>query len=75
MPMGSNLVQTRSPADTGGPTLRSQMNGAVEGVECIDVIRFGGDNDHRAAAWAALDVKRLRVNVADDCAVEIQVAC
>ena len=50
-------------------------NGAVAGIESIHVIRLRGDNDHRPAARTALNVKRLRVDVAYDCAVEIQVAC
>src|SRR4029077_16678008 len=45
-------------------------NGAVHCVERIHVIRFGDRNDHWAA-WTALDVKRLRVNVAYDRAVEV----
>src|SRR5216110_2454707 len=45
-------------------------NGAVHCVERIHVIRFGDCNDHRAA-WTALDVKRLRVNVAYDRPVKV----
>src|SRR5437016_13552167 len=48
-------------------------NAAVHSVECIHIIRFGHRNDHWAA-WTALDVKRLRVNVAYDRAVKVQVA-
>ena len=74
MPMGSNLVHSRSPADTGGPTLRSQIT-VPSTASSAHTIRFRYGNDRRPAAWAAVDVKRLRVNVAHDCAVEIQVAC
>jgi hypothetical protein len=48
-------------------------NAAVHSVKCIHIIRFGDRNDHWAA-WTALDVKRLRVNVAYDRAVKIHVA-
>ena len=48
-------------------------NAAVHCVERIHVIRFGDRNDHRAAR-TALDVKRLRVNVAHDRPVEVQVS-
>ena len=50
-------------------------NGAVYSIERVHIIRFGYRNDRRPAAWTVVDVKRLRVNVAHDCAVEIQVAC
>lgn len=40
-------------------------------VGCVNVIRFRHRDDHCASARTALDVKRLRVNVADDGAVEI----
>ena len=43
-------------------------------VERINIIRFGYRNDHWTA-WAALDVKRLRVNVAYNRAVKVQIAC
>ena len=46
---------------------------ACGGIERINVIRFGDSNDHRPV-WAALDVKRLRVNVARDRAVEVEIA-
>src|SRR4029450_1951668 len=46
----------------------------IEGVERIHVIRFGHCYNHRPAAWAILDVERLRIDVADNCAVKIQVA-
>src|SRR6266513_4232991 len=48
-------------------------NAAVHSVECIHIIRFGDRNDH-GAAWTAFDVKRLRVNVAYDRAVKVQVS-
>ena len=44
-----------------------------DGVERIHIIRFGHRNDHWAA-WTALDVKRLRINVAYDRTVKIHVA-
>ena len=74
MPMGSNLVQMRSSAGTGGAHISLPDNAAVHSVERVHIIRFGHRNDHRPAAWTALDVKRLRINVADNCAVKVQVA-
>src|SRR4030095_12941409 len=49
-------------------------NAAIEGIERIHVIHFSHGNDHRFATWAVLDVKRLRVDGAFDCAVKVQVA-
>jgi len=49
-------------------------NGAIAGIERIHIIRFRCHDDHRLAARAVLDVKRLGVNVANNCAVEVQVA-
>jgi hypothetical protein len=46
---------------------------ASRGVQRIHIIRFGYRNDHWAA-WTALNVKRLRVNVAYDRTVKIHVA-
>ena len=43
------------------------------GVERVNVVRFGDSYDHRSV-WAALDVKWLRVNFADDRAIKVQVA-
>ena len=39
-------------------------------VERINIIRCGNSNDHRAVR-PALDVKRLRMNVADDRAIKV----
>ena len=47
---------------------------AIDRVKCVDIIRFGHRNDRRPAARAAIDVKWLRVNGANDCAVKVQVA-
>ena len=49
-------------------------NRTVASIQRVHVIRFRRDNDHRFAIGAALDVKRLSVNVANNCAVEVQVA-
>ena len=46
---------------------------AIEGVERIHIIRFGYRNDRRPAAWTVVDVKRLRIDVADDRAVKVEV--
>ena len=46
---------------------------ARRGIKRINIIRFGDSNDHRPVR-TALDVKRLRVNVARDRAIEVQVA-
>jgi hypothetical protein len=42
------------------------------GVERINIIRCRNNDDHRSVR-TALDVKRLRMNVADDCAIKVQV--
>src|SRR5206468_809555 len=46
---------------------------AIEGVERIHIIRFGYRNDRRPTARAGIDVKRLRIDVADDRAVKVEV--
>ena len=48
-------------------------NAAVNRVERVDVVRFSRDNDYRPAARTVLDIKRLRIHVADDRAVKVQV--
>ena len=72
MPTGLMFPHGR-PEVTGGPMSALPNHRAGNGVERINIIRFGDGNDHRAV-WAALDVKRLRVNVAEDRAVKVQVA-
>ena len=47
---------------------------AVHSVERVDVIRFGYCNNHRFAARAIIKVKRLRVDISDNCAIKVQVA-
>src|SRR5207253_3618595 len=47
---------------------------AVNRVERIYIVRFSRDNDHRPAAGTVLDIKRLRIDVADNRAVKVQVA-
>ena len=47
---------------------------ASGGVERINVIRLG-DGDYHWALLTALDVKWLRVNIANNRAVEIHVTC
>src|SRR5438128_7029691 len=56
----------------GGPEIALPNHRASGGVERIDVVRFGHGNDHWTVR-SALDVKRLGVNVAYNCAVKIQV--
>ena len=46
---------------------------ARRGVERINIVRFGHRNNHRPIR-AALDVKRLGVNVAGDRAIEVEIA-
>ena len=46
---------------------------SCRGVKRINIIRCGNSNNHRSVR-AALDVKRLRVNIAHDRPVEIRVA-
>ena len=59
---------------TGGPiSVRDQITVPVVGIERINIVRFRHRNDHRPIR-AALDVKRLGVNVAGDRAVKVQVA-
>jgi hypothetical protein len=55
------------------PHISLPNDGAIDSVERVNIIRFGYRNDHRPAAWTALDVKRLRVNVAYDRTVKFQV--
>ena len=43
---------------------------AGRGVERINIIRCGNSNNHRPVR-TALDVKRLRMNVADDRAIKV----
>ncbi len=45
-------------------------NGAIDNVKRINIIRFGYRNDHWATR-TALDVKRLRVNVAYNRTVKV----
>src|SRR5258707_13938980 len=45
-------------------------HGAGTGVKRINIIRCSNSNDHWAVR-AALDVKRLRMNVADDRAIKV----
>ena len=56
----------------GGPEIALPNHRASGGVERIDVVRFGHGNDHWTVR-SALDVKRLGVNVAYNCAVKIQI--
>ena len=74
MPMEPTLVQPRSVCRHRSAYISLPDNAAVRSVERIHIIRFGHRNDHWPAAWTALDVKRLRVNVAYDRAVKVQVA-
>src|SRR6266480_1052280 len=49
-------------------------NAAIERVERIHVIHFGYGNDRCSATWTIIEVERLRVNDAFDCAVKVHVA-
>src|SRR5574338_892309 len=46
---------------------------AIVRIKCVHIIRLGHCNDRRSAARAAVDVKWLRVNRANDCTAEVQV--
>ena len=50
-------------------------NAAIRSIERVHIIRFGYGNNRRPAAWAVIQVERLRKNVADNRTVKIQVAC
>ncbi len=78
-------IDNRSACDTSGKktSARGVWDGrtnigarpdreACRGIKRINVIRFCDGNDHRPV-WAALDVKRLRVNVARDRAIEVEI--
>src|SRR5438046_7293196 len=56
----------------GGAEIALPNHRASGGVERINVVRFCHDNDHWPVR-SALNVKRLGVNVAYNCAVKIQV--
>src|SRR5437588_8596787 len=56
----------------GGTEIALPNHRASGGVERINVVRFGHGNDHWPVR-SALDVKRLGINVAYDCAVKVQV--
>ena len=59
---------------TGGTNIGARPDhGAGRGVERINIVRFRDGNDHWPVR-AALDVKRLGVNVAGDRAIEVEVA-
>ena len=47
---------------------------AIDRVKCVHIIRFGHRNDRRSATRAVIDVKRLGINVSDNCAVKVLVA-
>src|SRR5262245_31097478 len=46
-------------------------NRTIASIERVHRIRFSCRNDHRFTLRAVLDVKRLRVNVASNCAIEV----
>src|SRR5262249_18580230 len=45
-------------------------NGPIRSIECVHIIRFGDRNDHWTV-WTALDIKRLRVDIAYDRTIEV----
>ena len=49
-------------------------NAPIDRIKRVDIIRFGRRDNHRPATRTVLDVKRLRINVAGNCAVKVQVA-
>src|SRR6266705_4542767 len=57
----------------GGAEIALPNHRASGGVERINVVRFGHGNDHWPVR-SALNIKRLGVNVAYNCAVKIQVS-
>src|SRR5947207_5081910 len=56
----------------GGPEIALPNHRASGGVERINVVRFGHGNDHWTVR-SALDVKRLGLNVAYNCAIKVQI--
>jgi len=74
MPMRLNLVQIRSFASTGSPTFRSQMTLPSKASSAYTLFDSVIAIIIAPAAWAILDVERLRMDVADNCAVKIQIA-
>ena len=71
MPTGLMFPQGR-PEVTGGPRLRCQITVPVDGVERVNVIGFCDGNNHRPTG-TALDVERLRVNIAGNRAIKVEV--
>src|SRR5262245_6602569 len=66
-------VSTWKTGSNSGPDIALPCHSTGSGIERIDIVGFGDRNDHRPV-WASFDVKRLRINIAGDRAVEIQVA-
>ena len=68
MPTGKILPQDCPPG--GRAKVALPDHGAACGVKRVNIIRCGNSNNHRAVR-TALDVKRLRMNVADDRAIKV----
>jgi len=71
IPASSNLITVDIVCRHRRAYISLPNDGAIDSVERIHIIRVGYRNDHRPAAWTALDVKRLRQNVAYDRTVEV----
>ena len=70
IPMEPTSVQKRSGSGTGAPTFRCQITVPFVAFSAYTLFDSVAPNDHWAV-WTALDVKRLRVNIAYNRAVEV----
>ena len=74
MPVRIKIFRTGWSWRTGVPiSVRCQITEPRCRVKRINIVRFGHRNDHRPIR-TALDVKRLRMNGADDRAIKVQIA-
>ena len=55
------------------PTFRCQMTLPVHAVQRVNVVRFSCPYNCRPAARAIINVQRLRINIACDRSVEIEI--
>src|SRR5437879_5564697 len=66
-------ISARKPGSNRRANVTLPNHGAGGGAERINVVRLSY-RDHHWPVRSALDVKRLRINVADDRAVETKIA-
>jgi len=72
MPSGLMLPHGR-PEGNGRAKVALPDHRAGRGVERVNVIGFGDGNNHRPTG-TALDIERLRVNVAGNRAIKVEIA-